>query len=168
MDYSKKDYERILENFSILKKVVEGYNTETTKNFYDSNKKFIDDIIFTYKTLKELRENKYLIKSYLNNLESSLTEEDPDDLLYIDENDIKYTQLLKAYEIINDKINFHDENLNKQQNEIMNLFKFSIVKDVAQNVITTKYKHYECEFNFMRFKCTGSKSSSRWKTRNLG
>ena len=149
-----------------MKHVIEGYKKETSDGYYESNKEMIDEVTSSYLLLKDLREKKYILKSYLTKLENSLTEEDKD---YTDENDIRYGSLLKAYETIHDKISFYEEKLKNFDNEINNLIKFNILKDLTQNVLTAKYKYQNCEFDFSNFKCKGSKeSSSRWKYKNLG
>jgi len=163
---SKKEYDRLFENFNTLKSIIESYKKETIENYYDPIFQFIDDILQTYSTISELREKKFLLKSYLNKMESSLTEDDKE---YTDENDIKYGSLLQAYNFINEKINFNEEKLSGWENEKNNLLKFNLFKELTQSPIITKYKFYECEFNFENFKCRGNKEgSSRWRYKNLG
>lgn len=102
----------------------------------------------------------------MSKIESSLNEDDRE---FIDENDIEYGKLLDAYGIINDKINFFEEKLNNIENERNNLLKFHLFKDLTQTPLITKYKYFECEFNFINFRCKGEKNDSRkLKYKNLG
>ena len=166
MQHSKKEYNRLLENFNTLKGVIDSYKKETIGSYFDTIREMIEEIKNIYSTLNDLRNKKYLLKSYLNKIESSLSDDDKE---FTDENDIQYGSLLKAYEIINDKINHYEERVNNIENEKSSLVKFNLFKDLTQSPITAKYKHYNCEFDFSNFKCRGSKNDSgRWRYKNLG
>lgn len=166
LQHSKKEYNRLLENFDTLRGVIDGYKKETLESFFDSSREMIEVLKNIYSTINELREKKYLLKSYMNKIESSLSEDDRD---FTDENDIHYGSLLKAYEIINDKINQYEEKLNNLENEKNSFIKFNLFKDLTQSSITAKYKYFDCEFDFSYLKCRGSKSDNgRWRYKNLG
>lgn len=166
MQFSKKEYTRLFENFSTLKGVIDSYKKDTIESYFDSNMEIIDELKHIYFTLKELRDKKYLFKSYLNKIESTLSEDNKE---FIDDNDIQYGNLLKAYDIINDKINHYEEKLNNLETNRNSLIKFNLFKDLIQSPITAKYKHYDCEFDFSHFKCRGSKQSGgKWRYKNLG
>jgi len=166
LQYSKNEYNRLSENFATLKGVIDSYKKDTIDSYFDSNREIIEEIKQIYSTINELRGKKYLLKSYLNRFENSLSEDDKE---LIDDNDIKYGILLKACEIINDKINHYEERLNNLESEKNSLIKFNLFKDLTQSPITAKYKHYDCEFDFSNFKCRGSKQDSgKSRYKNLG
>lgn len=136
------------------------------ENFFDSNHKVIDDIKSLYANLRELKEKKYLIKSYMTKIESNLVEESDEE--YSDENDISYKRLKIAYDRINEKMNHQQNSLEQLKEQMTSLVKFHIFKDLSQHTLTTKYKLLDCEFNFMTFKCQGNNKNSRWRHKNLG
>lgn len=166
MQHSKNGYNTLLEKFNTLKGIIDSYKKDAIESYFDTNHEIIEEIKNIYSTLKDLREKKYLLKSYLNKIESSLSEDNKE---LTDENDIKYGSLLQAYEIINDKIILFEERLINLENDKNSLVRFYFFKDLTQSPINAKYKHYDCEFNFWNFKCRGSKhDSGRWKYKNLG
>lgn len=166
LQHSKKEYQRLLESFETLKGVIDTYKKDTIDSYFDSTREIIEELKNIYSTINELKEKKYLLKSYLNKVEASLSEDDKE---FVDENDILYGSLLKAYEIINDKINHYEERLNNLENEKNTLIRFSLFKDLTQSPIIAKYKYFDCEFDFSYFKCRGSRpDGGRWRHKNLG
>ncbi len=97
---------------------------------------------------------------------NTFTKDDKDNT---DENDIRYGSVLQAYIIINEKINFHEQKMIEMQKEKNNLFKLHFIKEITDTPLITKYKFYECEFNYSDFRCRGSRNGNgRWKYKNLG
>jgi len=166
LDYSKKEYNRLIENFNTLKGVIDSYKKETIENYFNTNREIIEEVQNIYSTLNDLREKKYLLKSYLNKLESTLSDEDKE---FTDENDIIYGSLLRAYEIINDKTIHYEQILSNLENNKNSLIKYSLFKDLVESPISGKYKYFTCEFDFKNFKCIGSKNDSyRRRYKNFG
>ena len=142
-------------------RIVEGYSADHIDNYFDKSKKIIDEEIFRYAHLTELRKKKYLLRSYLAKIENTLTEEVED---FVDENDISYNDILNSYNIVNEKVNVYEQELEKSDREMENIINYNIFNDLP-GVMRVNYKEYECEFNFHDFKCN---KKNKWKLKILG
>ena len=174
MESSKKEYERLTDIFNKITNVINGYSKDTIDNYFDKSKSFIEEEIYKFQHLTELRKKKFLLRSYLTKIENSLTEEnsksdsDSDsnsDFDFIDENDISYKSILNSYNKVNEKINTFENELNNSNKERENLIDFSIFNDLSTQVLRVNYKKYECEFNFSSFNC---EKKDNWKKKYFG
>lgn len=112
--------------------------------------------------MTELKKKKFLLRSYLAKIENSLTEENPD---FVDENGNSYKNILNSYNLITEKINVFEQELDKTVKERENLINFSIYVDLSNQLLKVNYKKYECEFNFSTLRC---QKKDNWKNKHLG
>jgi hypothetical protein len=160
LDLSNKEFDKLMDNYLSLKMVVTNYQEDTYLNYFNYNKDTIEKIITTYNDLKDLMDKQFLIKSYMNKVENSMTEENED---YIDNNGVIYKDLKRMVENLNDRIQLNMEFLDHNENVIKTYEIFSIIEDCLK----VNYKYFECELCSSSFKCTGNKGS-KYRNKFLG
>lgn len=164
MELSTKEYDKLMESFITIKTIVSGFNEENYKTFFDYNKNLFDKLIKTYQELEDLSRKKFFLKSYLDLIEESLTEENEETK---DSNNIKLKDLRTALDNLQYKIHYNKRFL--QDNEIMidKYEKYSILRDLAQDCNKFNYKDYNCELCYDKFSCSGSQEN-KYKHKFLG
>jgi hypothetical protein len=162
---STKEYDKLIDDFYTIKIVVNSFTEENYKNFFLYNKNLINKLMFAYNDQEELIEKKYLLKSYLHQIEISMTEENEN---YIDSNKIKLISLKKAIDILNERIKKNQDFLNENEHALITYEKSSIFKDIVEDCHKVKYKYFDCDMCFDKFSCTGTTPSGKYRQKNFG
>ena len=160
--FSNQEYKKYNSEFEILREVLDSYNEETVKSYFDDTFNYINEINRTYNLLKDLYNDKILIERYLNSK-----------TIKKDESVISRGDLDKILFSIDKKIKKYKNDLFEEEDNIYSLIKMSTFSELlGQNKLKLKFDDYSCELTKNRFYCKdeirNSKSAKKLENLNFG
>ena len=159
---SNIEYKKYANDFDILRLVLDSYNEEITKEYFNDTFIYIKEINKTYNMIKDLYKDKILIERYLNSK-----------AIKKDESVISSGDLDKILVSIDKKINKYKNDLIEEEDNIYSLIKMGTFSELlGQNKLKLKFEDYNCELTKNRFYCKdeekNSKSSKKLGNLNFG
>ena len=156
------EYKNYISNFDILSSVLDSYNEENVKEYFNDTFIYINEINKTYNIIKSLYKDKILIERYLNSK-----------TIKKDESIISKGDLDKILLSINNKINKYKNELLEEEDNIYSLIKMRIFSELlGQNKLKLKFNDYSCELSKNRFYCRdeekNAKSVTKFDNLNFG
>ena len=159
---SNIEYKKYTNDFNTLREVLDSYNEEITKEYFNDTFIYIKEINKTYNMIKDLYKDKILIERYLNSK-----------AIKKDESVISSGDLDKILISINKKINKYKNDLIEEEDNIYSLIKMGTFSELlGQNKLKLKFEDYNCELTKNRFYCKdeerNTKSSKKLGNLNFG
>ena len=156
------EYKNYTTDFDILRSVLDSYNEENVKEYFNDTFIYINEINKTYNIIKSLYNDKILIERYLNSK-----------TIKKDESIISKGDLDKILSSINNKINKYKNDLIEEEDNIYSLIKMRILSELlGQNKLKLKFNDYSCELSKNRFYCRDEerhiKSVTKFDNLNFG
>ena len=162
MYYSNLEYKKYILDFDNLRTILDSYDEDKTKEYFNDTFIYISEINKTYNIIKNLYQDKILIERYLNSK-----------TIQKDESVISRGDLDKILFSIDKKINKYKNDLIEEEDSIYSLIKMGSFNELlGQNKLKLNFDEYNCELTKNKFFCKNengnSKSAKKLEKLNFG
>ena len=160
--YSNIEYKKYISDFEQLRTILDSYDEDKTKEYFNDTFVYISEINKTYNMIKDLYKDKILIERYLNSK-----------TIKKDESVISRGDLDKILFSIDKKINKYKNDLLEEEDNIYSLIKMGSFSELlGQNKLKLNFDDYSCELTKNKFYCKNenknSKSAKKIEKLNFG
>jgi len=177
LELSKRDFNKMSEDFIVFKSVISTFNTEYRKKTFEEYFWEIDEMIAKFNEYEDDMKSFLLLNSYLISMEKEMklngiaeyqSEEEDSYKNFIDSNSIKYRSLYNALVKLTKRMDETSKLIKKFKEFIDKLNNYNILYDMSNSCLEFNFDEYDCKMCLnSNISCKGYKSK-KYNSMKLG